>query len=225
MNRITIKGIITTIPQNVLTCQRIVKSLSTFCKSFNVLISHMTTQQIVITIPHFIFIIIYIFLLLYVLYFHIIITIKIIFSSSSSGPGHIIGDTEGVGSLFHVFALPDMFSAVLRASGPIIMFCVSELVFGGTVGVGSRFHVLRYQTHFRRYRGRRVLFSCFALPNSFSTVPTASGTALMFCATRLVFGGTEGVGSRFHVLRSRTRFRLYRGRRVPFSCSALPDSF
>jgi hypothetical protein len=32
----------------------------------------------------------------------------------------------------------------------------------------------------------------------------------------LVFGGgTEGVGSRFHVLRSRTNFRLYRGRRGP----------
>jgi hypothetical protein len=47
----------------------------------------------------------------------------------------------------------------------------------------------------------------------------------MFFTPGLVFGGTEGVGSRFHVLRSRTRFRLYRGRRVPFSCLVLPDSF
>jgi hypothetical protein len=64
----------------------------------------------------------------------------------------------------------------------------------------------------------------------------------MFCAARLVFGdtegivsrfhvlraglifgGTEGVGSRFNVLRARTYFRLYRGRQVPFSCLALPD--
>jgi hypothetical protein len=47
----------------------------------------------------------------------------------------------------------------------------------------------------------------------------------MFCAPELFLGDKEGVGSRFHVLRSRTRFRLYRGRQVPFSCFALPDSF
>jgi hypothetical protein len=58
MNRITIKGIVTTISQNILTCQGIVKSLSTFCKSFNVLMSRMMTHRIVITIPHFISIII-----------------------------------------------------------------------------------------------------------------------------------------------------------------------
>jgi hypothetical protein len=77
------------------------------------------------------------------------------------------------------------------------------------VGVGCRFHVLRYQTHFRRYQGHRVPFSCFALPGTFSAVRRASSPDFMFCAPSLVFAGTEGVGSRFHVLRSRTPFRRY----------------
>jgi hypothetical protein len=100
------------------------------------------------------------------------------------------------------------------------MFCARGHIFGGTKGVGSRIHVLRSRTHFRRYLGRRVRFSCFALPNSFSAVPRASGPIFMFFAPRLIFCGTEGIGSRFHVLRSRTRFWRYGGRRVPFSCFA-----
>jgi hypothetical protein len=80
----------------------------------------------------------------------------------------------------------------------------------------SRFHVLRALTYFRRYLGRRVSFSCFASPDSFSAVPRASSAVFMFCVPVLIFGGTKGVGSRFHVLRSRTRFRRYRRRRVPF---------
>jgi hypothetical protein len=128
------------------------------------------------------------------------------------------------------------------ASGPVFMFCVPALVFDGAECVGSRFHVLRTQTHFRRYGGRRVSISCFAFPDSFSAVPRTFVPFLMFCALGLVFGGTEGVGSRFRVLRAKTNFRhyrrvlfscmrsrahflLYRGRRVPFSCLALPDSF
>jgi hypothetical protein len=43
-----------------------------------------------------------------------------------------------------------------------------------------------------------------------------SGTVFMFYASGLVFNGTEAVGSRFHLLRSRTRFRRYGGRQVPF---------
>jgi hypothetical protein len=124
------------------------------------------------------------------------------------------------------------------------MFCAPALIFGGTEGVGSRFHVLRARSHFWRYRGPRVPFSCFALPNSFSTVSSASGSVFMFCALGFVFGGTEGVASRFHVLRARTHFRLFRVcrshfhvlcsrtrfrrcrvRRVSFSCFARPDSF
>jgi hypothetical protein len=105
------------------------------------------------------------------------------------------------------------------------MFCALGLFFGGTEGVGSHFHVLRARTRFRRYRGRHVPFSYFALPKSFPAVPRTSGAVFMFCAPGLIFGGTEGVGSRFHVLRSRTRFRWYRWLRVPFSYFALPNSF
>jgi hypothetical protein len=109
--------------------------------------------------------------------------------------------------------------------GPVFMFCAPELVFGGTEGVGSCFHVLRSRTHFRRYRGRRVPLPCFALPDSFSAVPRASGPVFKFCSPEHVFGGIEGVGSLFHVLLSRTRFRRYRWRRDPFSRFALRDTF
>jgi hypothetical protein len=108
---------------------------------------------------------------------------------------------------FSSFALPKMFSAVPRASGPVFMFCAPRVVFGGTKGVRSHLHVLRFRTRFQRYRGCPVLFSCFALPHSFSAVPRTSGPVFMFCAPRVVFGGTEGFLSRFHVLRARTPFR------------------
>jgi hypothetical protein len=127
--------------------------------------------------------------------------------------------------LFLCFELPDSFFAVPSASGPVFMFCAPELVFGVTEGVGILFHVLRSQTRFRRYRGYRVPFSCFALQDSFSAVRWASGPFFIFCAPGLIFGGTEGVPSRFHVFRSRSCFRRYRGRRVPFSCFLLRDSF
>jgi hypothetical protein len=159
-------------------------------------------------------------------------------------PKLVFGCSEGVGSRYHVlrtrthfrrfrgcwvpfscFASPYSFSAVPRESGPVFMFCVPVLVFGGTEGVGSRFHVLRRATHFTGYRRRRILFSCFARPNSFSTVPTTSGPVFMFCAPGHVFNGANGDGSRFHVLRSRTLFQRYRGRPVPFSCVVLPNSF
>jgi hypothetical protein len=158
--------------------------------------------------------------------------------------GLVFDGTEGVRSRFHVLrvrtrfrryrvgrvpfscsAIPDSFSAVPRASGPIFLFYTPGLVFSDVECVGSLFHVLRSWIHFRRYRGRRVPISCFARPDSFSTISRASGPVFMFCAPRLVFDGTEGVGSRFHVLRLRTRFRRYRGRRVPFSCFARTDSF
>jgi hypothetical protein len=159
-------------------------------------------------------------------------------------PGVVSRGTEGVGSHFHVlrsmtrfrryrvrrvpfsyFARPDSFSAVRRALGPVFMFCSPWLIFGGSEGVRSRFHDLRTQTHFRRYGGRWVPFSCFTLPDSFSAVSRASGRIFMFCTPGLVFGDSEGVGSRFHVFRSRTHFRRYRGRRVLFSCFALLNTF
>jgi hypothetical protein len=145
-------------------------------------------------------------------------------------PGLIFGGTEGVRSHFHVlcsrlvFDGTDLFSAVPRASGPVFMICSPGLIFGGTEGIRSHFHVLCSQAHFRRYGGRRVSISCFAQPDSFSAVPSVSGPVIMFCAPRTVSGGTEGVGSRFHVLRVGTRFRRYRGRWVPFTYFALPDS-
>jgi hypothetical protein len=198
--------------------------------------------------------------------------------------GLIFGGTGCVGSRFHVlcsrtrfrryrwrrvpfscFALPNSFSAVSRASGPVFTFCAPGLVFGGkgasgpiflfyapglvyggTDSVGSLFHVLRYRTRFRRYRLRRVPFSRFARSDTFSAVSGASGPIFLLCAPGLIFSGTVSVGSRFHVLRSRTSFRRYRGCRVPlsrfhvlcsrtrfrpcrvrrvlFSCFGLPDS-
>jgi hypothetical protein len=156
----------------------------------------------------------------------------------------IFNGTEGVGSYFHVlrfrthfgqyrgrwvqfsyFALSASFSTEPRASGPVFMFCAPRLISSGTKGVGSRFHILHSQTHFQRYQGRRVLFSCFALLDSFRAKPRAPSPGFMFRVPGLVFGGTEGVGSRFHFLLSRTRFRQYRGRWVPFSCFMLPYSF
>jgi hypothetical protein len=117
---------------------------------------------------------------------------------------------------FSCFALSDSFWAVFTASCSIFMFCAPGLVLGDTVGVGSSFYVLRSRTYFFegagshfhilcsmtrfvRYRGRQVKFSYFAFPDSFSTIPRASGEVFMFCALRLILGGTKGVGSRFHV--------------------------
>jgi hypothetical protein len=59
---------------------------------------------------------------------------------------------------------------------------VPGLVFDGIEGVGSTFHILRSLTHFWRYRGHRAHFSCFALSDSFSSVPRASDPLFMFYA-------------------------------------------
>jgi hypothetical protein len=159
-------------------------------------------------------------------------------------PGHVFGGTEGDEPRFHVlrcsnrfpwyrgrgvlfssFAFRDSFSALPRPSSLVLMFCAPGLVSGGTEGADTRFHVLRARTRFRPCRGCRVLFSYFALSDSFFTVPRASSPVFSYCAPGLFFGGTEGVGSRFLILSSWTRFRRYRGRQVLFSCFALPDTF
>jgi hypothetical protein len=119
----------------------------------------------------------------------------------------------------------DLFSAVSRASVLVFKFCAARLVFGGKGGIGSSFHVLCPRARFRRYRGRRVSISCFALPDSFLAVPRASGPVFIFCALGVIFGGTEGVGTRFHFLRAQTCFLRSQGRRVSFSYFALPNSF
>jgi hypothetical protein len=156
----------------------------------------------------------------------------------------VFGGAECVGSRFHFlhsrtsfrqyrgrrvafscFALPDSFLAVLGASGPVFLFCAPRLIFGGTEDVGSHFLILHSQTRFRRYRRRRVPFSCFPRPDSFSDLPRAWDPVFMFCVPGLVFDSTDGVGTRFHVVQSETHFWRYRGRRVLFSCFALPDSF
>jgi hypothetical protein len=126
---------------------------------------------------------------------------------------------------FSCFALPDMFPAIWRVSDLDFMFCAPGHVFSGTEGVRSYFHIFRSRTIFRRYHGHRVPFSCFARRDSFSAVPRASAPVCMFRAPRLLFGGTEGVGSSFNVLLALTRFRQYRGRPVLFSCFALPDIY
>jgi hypothetical protein len=131
-----------------------------------------------------------------------------------------------------------MFLAMRRASALVLMFCAPGLFFGGVDGDGSRFYVLCSRTCFRRNRGCHVRFLCFALPDSFSAVPRASTPVFIFCALGLVlgctevvrclfhvFGGADGVRSRFHVLRSRTYFLRYRGRQFPFSCFMRQDSF
>jgi hypothetical protein len=129
---------------------------------------------------------------------------------------------------FSCFTLLDTLSAVRRASGPIFMFCAPRLVFSGNEGAGSHFHVsapgdvsrgtegvgscfqvLRSRTLFLRYRGHWVPFSGFARPNSFSAKSRVSAPVFMFYAPGLVFGIIEGVGSRFHVLRAQTHFRIY----------------
>jgi hypothetical protein len=141
-------------------------------------------------------------------------------------PGVISHGTEGVESRFQIlrsltqfwqyrvlrvpfscFALPDSFSAILSVSAPILMFCASRLIFGGTEVVRSRFQVLRSRTHFWRYRGRPVPFSCFLLSESFPAVPRASGPIFKFCAPGLIFGNSAGIGSCFHVLHSQIPFR------------------
>jgi hypothetical protein len=121
--------------------------------------------------------------------------------------------------------LPDTFLAVPRASGPVIKFRAPELIFDGTEAVRSRFHILRSASRFRLYRGRWGSISCFALLDTFWALSRASGTVFKFCAPELIFIGNEGVGARFQVLRFRTLFGRYRGRQVPFSCFALPDTF
>jgi hypothetical protein len=59
---------------------------------------------------------------------------------------------------------------------------------------------------------------------SISQLTTDNNVYVQFY-NNLCFNGSEGVGSRFHVMRIRTHFGRYRWRRVPFSCFTLPDSF
>jgi hypothetical protein len=122
---------------------------------------------------------------------------------------------------FSCFTRPDLFSSVSRASTPIFIFCAPRLVFSDIEGFGSRFLLLRARTHFWRYCRCWVPFLSFVLPDTFSAVRRALGVVFMFYAPGLIFGATKGVWSHFHVLRARTHFWRYRGRR----CFARTESF
>jgi hypothetical protein len=121
----------------------------------------------------------------------------------------ILSGTDGVRSraCFHVLRSRACFRRCGGRLVPFSCFSLPNTFFSGADSVGSRFHFLRSRPRFWRFRGRRVLFSCFASPSSFSTVPRASGPAFVFCVPILIFGGSLGVRSSFHVLRSQTRFQ------------------
>jgi hypothetical protein len=137
-------------------------------------------------------------------------------------PGHIFDSTVCVGSHFHVLRSWTRFPRYLRRQIPC--FVLSD--------------------HFRRHRRCRVPIYCFALPDAFLTISRASvsflcfalsdsfssvsrafGPFFMFCAPRPIFGGTDGVKSRYIILRSRTHFRRYRRHQITFSCFALSNTF
>jgi hypothetical protein len=117
---------------------------------------------------------------------------------------------------FSYFTRPNSFSTAPGTSSPVFMFCAPGIIFSVTEGVGSSFPVLRSRTRFWRYRGRRVPFSCFSRSDSFTAVTRASGPVFIFCAPGQVFGCSDDVVSRFHILRSRSRFGRYRGRQSHF---------
>jgi hypothetical protein len=139
-------------------------------------------------------------------------------------PRHVFGGTLGVGTRFQVLRSGTYFFTVPMASGTIFKFCSPGLIFDGTEGVGARFHVLRSQILFGHYRGRRGSFSNFALPDKFLALPRASGLIFKLCALGHFLGGTEAVVARFQVLRSRTHFGRFRGRRGLFSSFVLPGT-
>jgi hypothetical protein len=102
---------------------------------------------------------------------------------------------------------------ISRENNAVFMFCASGLIFGSTEGaqvqfscfaLPDSFSTVPRETNFQRYRGRQVQFSCFVLPDPFLVVPSASSLIFMICAPGLIFGGTDGIGSSFHVLHSRT---------------------
>jgi hypothetical protein len=146
---------------------------------------------------------------------------------------------QGLRVPFSCFALQDTFSAERRASGLVFMFCALGLIFGGsesgryrfhvlrsvlvfdgTDGAESRFHVLRSLTHFRRYRARRLLFSCFAFSDSFLAIPRASTPVFLFCAPDSFPAVWRASDLLFMFCSPGLVFPQFRGRRVPFSCFA-----
>jgi hypothetical protein len=114
------------------------------------------------------------------------------------------------------FTLPNSFSVVPRAPDRVFIFCAPKLIFysiewagssstfcaprlvlGDTEDDMSIFHVLRFWTHFQRYKGCQFHFSCFTLPDSLWEVSRASNLVFMFCSSGLFLGSTEGIRSEF----------------------------
>jgi hypothetical protein len=124
---------------------------------------------------------------------------------------------------FSRIALSDSIWTVPKVLGPLFMFYATGLIFDSSRGIGSNFLILRFRTRFRWHQKRRVRFSCFALSDSFSAVPTAPSPLFMFRAPELIFGRTEAVGFSFHVLCSQTCFGRYLRHQVYFSCFVLWD--
>jgi hypothetical protein len=118
----------------------------------------------------------------------------------------IFGDTDGALGPVFMFCTYKLIFDGTKEAGSSFMFCAPEHVFSGIERVGSSFHVLLSQTHFWRYRGRWVQFSCFLHSGSFSAVPRAPSQVLMFCSNKQIFGGTDVTRYGFHVLRCRIRF-------------------
>jgi hypothetical protein len=152
-------------------------------------------------------------------------------------PGPILGCTEGGLVPFSCFALLYSFWAVPRVSGVVFKFCTLGPILGGTEGGLVQFLCFALQDSYSKIPRVSGPVSYFALPDSFlavprasgaesslyftllgsfSMIPWASGSVLMCCAPELVSDGIEGVGTRFHVLRSRARFGRNRGQRVQF---------
>jgi hypothetical protein len=96
------------------------------------------------------------------------------------------------------------------------MFCAVRLVFDGNEGTSVQFSCLCSQNRFLWHRGRQVQISSFALPDTFSAKLRAPDPIFMFCAPEPKFGGIEGAVSSFHVLRSKTHCRQYRGHQIQF---------
>jgi hypothetical protein len=71
---------------------------------------------------------------------------------------------------FSCFALSDSFLAVPKASGAVLMYCRSGLVFGGTDASGPDFMFCALELIFGGTECR-LPFSCFARPDSFWAVP------------------------------------------------------
>jgi hypothetical protein len=150
-------------------------------------------------------------------------TLSWLFWAVPRASGPVFGGTEGLGSRFYVlrsrthfwrhrrhwvlfewFAPPNSFWTEPRALGSVFILALPDPFW--TVPRAS-FLVL--------------MFCAFGLVLA---VPKSSSPVFMFCAPDLVLCGNDGVGSRFHILRSRAHSKRYREHQISFSCFAVPNT-